>query len=143
MAVELVAGTSQLRLMPLNTQCSEQLRTGSARELLQLTTQGRGALVIGNIRNGHPGGIIMMQSPILKAASSRKRACRFEYREAARGLHQRLKRVPGMTSGTPLPQGEPTVNSFYPLKYNDFRFTKSAVPLRDTRLAAGRKSWLC
>jgi len=24
--------------------------------LFQLATQGRGALVIGNIRNGHPGG---------------------------------------------------------------------------------------
>jgi len=29
-ATELVAGTSQLRLVPLNSQCSEQLRTGIA-----------------------------------------------------------------------------------------------------------------
>jgi len=29
-ATELVAGSSQLRLMPLNAQCSEKLRTGIA-----------------------------------------------------------------------------------------------------------------
>jgi hypothetical protein len=34
----------------------------------------------------------------------------------------------------PVFEGEPTINSFYPLKHNDFRFTNSAVPLRDTGL---------
>src|SRR5215472_9790315 len=58
----------------------------------------------------------------------------FEYREAARGLDQRLQRVPGITSGTPLPQGERTVYSFYLLNYNGFQFTRSAVLLRDPGL---------
>jgi hypothetical protein len=56
MAAELVAGTSQLRLVPLNAQCSEQLRTGIAGQLFQLTTQGRGALVSCNISDRHPRG---------------------------------------------------------------------------------------
>ena len=34
----------------------------------------------------------------------------------------------------PVFQGESTANRFYPPKYNDFRFTKSAVPLRDPGL---------
>ena len=40
MATELVAGTSQLRLVPFNTQRLEQLRTGIAGELFQVTAQG-------------------------------------------------------------------------------------------------------
>ena len=52
MAAELVAGTSQLRLIPFNAQGSEQLRTGVAGQLLQVTTWGRRALVICNIGNG-------------------------------------------------------------------------------------------
>ena len=40
MATELVAGTSQLSLMPLDAQRSEQLRTSIAGELFQVTTRG-------------------------------------------------------------------------------------------------------
>src|SRR6516162_5427760 len=49
MATKLVAGTSQLRLIPIDAQCSEQLRPGITRQLFQVTTKGRGALVICNI----------------------------------------------------------------------------------------------
>ena len=51
MATELVAGTAQLRLISLDTQRSEQLRTSVAGELFQVTTQGGAALVIRNISN--------------------------------------------------------------------------------------------
>ena len=40
MAVKLVAGTSQFLFVPLNAQRSQQLRTGLAGELFQVTTQG-------------------------------------------------------------------------------------------------------
>ena len=40
MAIELVAGPSQLGLTPLNAQGSEHLRSGVAGELLQVPTQG-------------------------------------------------------------------------------------------------------
>jgi hypothetical protein len=56
MATELVAGSSQFRLMPLYAQSSEQHRTGIAGELFQLTTQGRGALAVSNISDRQPRG---------------------------------------------------------------------------------------
>src|ERR1700720_1385373 len=56
MAAELVAGTSQLLLMPLNTQRLKQLCTSFAGELLQVTAQSRGALVICNISERRPRG---------------------------------------------------------------------------------------
>src|ERR1700738_2295098 len=56
MAAELVAGTSQLLLMPLNTQRLKQLCTSIAGELLQVTAQSRGALVICNISDRRPRG---------------------------------------------------------------------------------------
>ena len=40
MATELVAGTSQLRFTSFDAQRSEQLCTGIAGELLQVTTRG-------------------------------------------------------------------------------------------------------
>ena len=40
MATELVAGTSQLRFIPFDAQRSEQLRTGIAGELFQVTPRG-------------------------------------------------------------------------------------------------------
>ena len=39
MAAELVAGTSQLRFLPFNPQGSQQLRTGLAGEVFQVTAQ--------------------------------------------------------------------------------------------------------
>src|SRR6516162_3655873 len=56
MAAELVAGTLQLRLMSINAQRSEQFRAGVAGQLFQVTTQGRGALMICNISNWCPRG---------------------------------------------------------------------------------------
>ena len=40
MAIELVAGTSQLRFTSLDAQRSEQLRSGIAGELLQVPARG-------------------------------------------------------------------------------------------------------
>src|SRR5215469_9850654 len=56
MATELVARASQLRFFSFYSLRSEQLRTGIAGQLVQLATQGRGALVICNIRNRRPRG---------------------------------------------------------------------------------------
>jgi hypothetical protein len=56
MATELVTGTSQLRFMRFDAQGSEQLRTGVAGQLFQVTAQNRGALVIRNISDWHPCG---------------------------------------------------------------------------------------
>src|SRR5271166_1371826 len=56
MAAELVAGALQLRLMPIDAQRSEQLRTGIAGKLFQVTTKSRGALVICNISDRRPRG---------------------------------------------------------------------------------------
>jgi hypothetical protein len=56
MATELVAGTSQLRLISLDAQSPKQLCPGVAGELFQLTTGGGGALVLCNIRNGETRG---------------------------------------------------------------------------------------
>src|SRR5580692_12240991 len=56
MATELVAGTSQLRLMPVYAQRPEQLRTSIAGKLFQVTTKSRGALVICNISDRRSRG---------------------------------------------------------------------------------------
>src|SRR5271165_6672123 len=56
MAAELVAGTSQLRLISIYAQRSEQFRTGTAGKSFQVTTQGRAALVICKISNRRPCG---------------------------------------------------------------------------------------
>jgi hypothetical protein len=56
MAADLVAGSSQLRLIAINAQRSEQLRTGIAGQLFQLTTRSRRMLVICKVRNRQPGG---------------------------------------------------------------------------------------
>src|SRR6266446_7415366 len=56
MATELVAGISQLLLIPLNAERSEQFCTGIAGQLFQVTAEGRGALVICNISNRRPRG---------------------------------------------------------------------------------------
>src|SRR6516162_699843 len=56
MAAELVASTSQLRLISLYPQRSEQLRTVIAGELFQVTTKGRVLLVICNISDRRPRG---------------------------------------------------------------------------------------
>src|SRR5580704_14548742 len=56
MAIELVAGTSHLSLISLCAQRPEQLRTCIAGELVQVPTQGRGALVIRDISNRRPRG---------------------------------------------------------------------------------------
>jgi hypothetical protein len=56
MTAELVTGTSQLRLMPLDAQGSEQLRTGIAGYLFQITTKSRRALVICDISDRRPRG---------------------------------------------------------------------------------------
>src|SRR6516162_953757 len=74
MATELAAGTSQLCLASFNTQRLEQLRTGIAGELVQVAAKGRGALVICDISDRRPR--VITQSPLLKAASSRRSACR-------------------------------------------------------------------
>src|ERR1700739_208699 len=54
MAIELVAGTAQLHLMPLNAKGSEQLRTGGAGQLFKVQTQSRGAFMIGKITDRQP-----------------------------------------------------------------------------------------
>src|SRR6516164_3090077 len=51
MAAELVARTSQLRLVSLDAQRSQQLCTSIAGELVQVATKGRGARVICNVSN--------------------------------------------------------------------------------------------
>jgi len=56
MSMELVTGASQLRLMSIDAQRSEELRTGIAGKLVQVTTKGRGALVICNISDWRPRG---------------------------------------------------------------------------------------
>src|SRR5271166_2042805 len=56
MATELVTGTSQLRFMPLDAQCPEQLRTGIAGKSFELTAQNRSALVIRNISDRYSSG---------------------------------------------------------------------------------------
>src|SRR6516164_1513807 len=56
MATELVAGTSQLRLISLYTQRSKQPSTSIIRKLFQLATQRRGALVIRYISDRCPRG---------------------------------------------------------------------------------------
>src|SRR6516165_6666735 len=56
MATELVAGASQLRFRASNAERSKELRTGIAGQLFQVTTPGRGALVICNISHWRPRG---------------------------------------------------------------------------------------
>src|ERR1700686_887598 len=56
MATELIAGTAQLRLASFNTQRLEQLCTSIAGELVQVATQGRGALVICNVSDRQARG---------------------------------------------------------------------------------------
>jgi len=56
MAMELVAGTSQLGLMSMDAQCSEQLRTSIAGKLFQVAAQGGGTFVIGNISDRQARG---------------------------------------------------------------------------------------
>src|SRR6516162_1505992 len=54
MAIELVAGTAQLRLITFNAQCSEQLRTGGAGQVFKVQPQSRGALMICKITDRQP-----------------------------------------------------------------------------------------
>src|ERR1700751_318612 len=56
MAAELVAGTSQLLLMPLNTERLKQFCTSIAGELHQVAAHSRGVLVICNISDRRPRG---------------------------------------------------------------------------------------
>src|SRR6516165_10545001 len=56
MAAELVAGASQLRLISLDAQRSEQPCTGIAGELFQVATRRGGALVICKISYRRPRG---------------------------------------------------------------------------------------
>src|ERR1700751_2924102 len=56
MAAELVAGTSQFRLISIYAQRSEQFRTGIAGKSFQVTTQARAAFVICNISDRCPRG---------------------------------------------------------------------------------------
>src|SRR5262249_26597705 len=58
----------------------------------------------------------------------------FEYRKCARVFSSDFSEFRGLPPWTPVFQGERTVNSFYPLNYNGFQFTRSAVLLRDPGL---------
>ena len=56
MAAKVVTGSSQICLITFRAQCSEQFRTSVIGKLFEVTTQGRGALVICNIGEGCPCG---------------------------------------------------------------------------------------
>ena len=67
----------------------------------------------------------------------------FEYREAARGLHQRLKRVSRITTLDAGVPGRTDGLQLLPAKLQWLSIYKKCSPSQRSRLAAGRKSWLC